>query len=187
LSYLTFSSPSEFTLKVADNTKHWDGTLEYSTDTENWNTWDGTSSISSSADGKLYMRGIGNTVITGGYYKWVLSGSNIACKGNIENLLDYATVASGEHPTMSTQCYAYMFYGCTSLVTPPELPATTLSSYCYVNMFSGCTSLTTAPELPATTLADGCYSGLFSDCTSLITAPELPATTLADNCYLNMF
>jgi len=50
-----------------------------------------------------------------------------------------------------------MFYGCTSLTTPPELPATTLDSYCYWSMFYGCTSLTTAPELPATTLTTYCY------------------------------
>jgi hypothetical protein len=31
--YLTFSSPSNFTLEVVDKTKYWDGTLEYSTDT----------------------------------------------------------------------------------------------------------------------------------------------------------
>jgi hypothetical protein len=33
------------------------------------------------------------------------------------------------------------------------LPVTVLTSQCYSNMFYGCTSLTTAPELPATTLA----------------------------------
>lgn len=34
-----------------------------------------------------------------------------------------------------------MFYGCTSLTTAPELPATTLVSSCYASMFRGCTSL----------------------------------------------
>ena len=34
-----------------------------------------------------------------------------------------------------------MFRGCTSLVTPPELPATTLANYCYSKMFNNCTSL----------------------------------------------
>jgi hypothetical protein len=34
-----------------------------------------------------------------------------------------------------------MFRGCTSLVTAPELPATTLSERCYYNMFYGCSSL----------------------------------------------
>ena len=34
-------------------------------------------------------------------------------------------------------------------------------------MFYGCTSLTTAPELPATTLATDCYGFMFRDCTLL--------------------
>jgi hypothetical protein len=34
-----------------------------------------------------------------------------------------------------------MFYGCTSLVNAPELPATTLASYCYRSMFESCTKL----------------------------------------------
>ncbi len=80
-----------------------------------------------------------------------------------------------------------MFYGCTSLTTAPELPATTLTDSGYKGMFYGCTSLTTAPELPATTLAYGCYENMFYGCTSLTTAPELPATTLETFCYKRMF
>ena len=34
-----------------------------------------------------------------------------------------------------------MFNGCTSLTTPPALPAMTLAEYCYSGMFNGCTSL----------------------------------------------
>ena len=90
--------------------------------------------------------------------------------------------------TLANYCYYYMFYGCTSLTTAPELPATTLANYCYYYMFYGCTSLTTAPELPATTLANSCYSYMFEGCTSLTTAPSiLPATTLAEDCYSHMF
>ena len=119
-SYLTFSSPSSFTLKVNDTTKHWDGILEYSTDTSTWSTWNGATTLSSAtsrSDNVLYLRGTGNTVITGNNnsYKWVLTGSDIACTGNIENLLDYATVESGNHPTMANYCYRYMFQNCTSL------------------------------------------------------------------------
>lgn len=33
--YLTFSSPNSFTIGVIDNTKYWNGTLEYSIDTIN--------------------------------------------------------------------------------------------------------------------------------------------------------
>ena len=190
--YLTFSSPNSFTLKVNDATKHWDGTLEYSTDASAWSTWDGTTTLSSATSGSdnvLYLRGTGNTVITGGNsnYKWVLTGSDISCIGNIENLLDYATVESGVHPTMAASCYEPMFNGCTSLTQAPALPATTLAEGCYASMFSGCTSLTQAPALPATTLADYCYYNMFNGCTSLTQAPALPATTLAEGCYMQMF
>ena len=188
--YLSFLGNEDFTLKT-DITKNWDGTLEYSTDTITWNTWNGTEI--SSAGSKLYLRGTGNTRITGdsAAYTFVFAGTDtlkIACKGNIENLLDYETVSAGEHPTMTEYCYFYMFYGCTSLTSAPALPATTLTYGCYQNMFNGCRSITTAPELPATTLAGYCYRGMFNRCTALTTAPRvLPATTLVDSCYRFMF
>ena len=192
IPYLTFSSPSSFTLAVNDATKHWDGTLEYSTDTSTWSTWDGTTTLSSATSGSdnvLYLRGTGNTVITGNKnsYKWVLTGSNITCIGNIENLLDYTTVKSWAHPTMADYCYAYMFYDCTSLTQAPALPATTVTAYCYAHMFRDCTSLTQAPALPATTMKGHCYYYMFSGCTGLTQAPALPATTLAAYCYEYMF
>ena len=192
LPYLTFSSPNSFTLAVNDATKHWDSILEYSTDASTWSTWDGTTALSSATSGSdnvLYLRGTGNTVITGNSskYKWVLTGGNVACIGNIENLLDYATVKSGVHPTMADYCYANIFFGCTNLTTAPALPATTLASNCYRSMFNGCTNLTTAPALPATTLASNCYQYMFYKCTSLTQIPALPATTLADSCYQYMF
>lgn len=89
--------------------------------------------------------------------------------------------------TLTYRCYGSMFLYCSKLLTAPKLPATTLTDYCYSSMFSDCTSLFTAPELPASTLVDNCYSGMFSRCTSLINAPELTATTLAENCYSSMF
>ena len=217
-SYLTFSSPSSFTLKVNDTTKHWDGTLEYFSADKEWTVWDGTATLTAvGSDGEyvLYIRGTGNTVITGNKssYGWVLTGADVKCSGNIETLLDYATVEAGNHPTMAdycyncmfrsckslTQapalpaitlanyCYQYMFFGCTALTQAPALPAIILANYCYYCMFNGCTALTQAPALPATTLADYCYGNMFYDCTSLTQAPALPATTLADYCYSNMF
>ena len=190
-SYLTFSSPNSFTLAVGDATKHWDGTLEYFNSNKTWTTWDGTTLSSVDNDGEhvLYLRGTGNTVITGNHanYRWVLTGSDVACIGNIENLLDYATVESGAHPMMAESCYGYMFYGCTGLTQAPALPATTLAEGGYTGMFFGCTSLAQAPALPATTLVNGCYSGMFDGCASLTQAPTLPATTLAEDCYNVMF
>ena len=191
-SYLTFSSPKNFTLEVNNRTKNWDGILEYFASDKTWTVWDGTTILSGhNNDGEyvLYLRGTGNTKITGmgTNINWIITGTDIKCIGNIENLLDYATVASGKHPTMAKFCYSQMFYGCTALTQAPDLPATTLANYCYSSMFSGCTSLTQAPELPATTLAYYCYSQMFSGCTSLTQAPELPATTLAKSCYFSMF
>ena len=217
-SYLMFSSPNSFTLRVYDTTKHWNGTLEYFNSNKTWSTWNGTTTLSSiDNDGEhvLYLRGTGNTKITGNTsdYKWVLTGSDIACIGNIENLLDYATVEAGQHPgmanfcyyamfrgcasltqapalpatTLVSDCYDSMFYDCTSLIQAPALPATTLANYCYYSIFQGCTSLTQTPALPATTLANHCYSYMFADCTSLTQAPALPVTTLAEYCYQRMF
>ena len=190
LPYLSFIGNEDFTLKTSNTTANWDGILEYSTDTTTWSTWDGTE-ISSSGN-SLYLRGTGNTKITGSSinYRFVFTGTDslkIACEGNIENLLDYSTVMNGNNPNMTINCYRPMFNGCTSLITAPKLPATTLANYCYYGMFVDCTSLTTAPELPATTLANRCYTQMFYGCTSLTTAPELPATTLATRCYAQMF
>ena len=96
------------------------------------------------------------------------------------NLLSYVD-------TLSKYCYDSMFYGCTSLVNAPELPAIELDLYCYSSMFYGCTSLVNAPELPAIELAGNCYSYMFNGCTSLVNAPELPAIKLAGDCYSYMF
>ena len=190
--YLTFSSPSSFTLAVLDGMKLWDGKMEFSTDTETWTEWNGEE-ISSEVSGdsnNLYLRGIGNTIILGddgAEYYWVLTGSGIKCIGNIENLLDYITVASGNHPTMADRCYYNMFSNCTGLTQAPDLPATTLTEGCYSGMFAGCTGLTQAPALPATTLATYCYRRMFRGCTSITQVPALPATTLTNYCYSMMF
>ena len=195
-SYLTFSSPNSFTLAVGDATKHWDGTLEYFASNKTWTVWDGITTLSSvDNDGEyvLYLRGTGNTKM--GCFDesmeepapWVINGTNVRCNGNIETLLDYATVEAGQHPTMAVTCYSFMFYGCTALTQAPSLPATTLTEGCYYGMFYGCTGLTHAPSLPATTLATNCYYSMFQGCTSLTQAPALPATTLATYCYNSMF
>ena len=123
-----------------------------------------------------------------------------ACSGNIETLLDYTTTESGNHPTMASSCYEYMFQNCTSLTQAPDLPATTLAEGCYVGMFAGCSSLTHAPALPATTLAAGCYYGMFLECTNLKLSstqtgeymqeyriPTIDTGTTATDALTNMF
>ena len=195
-SYLTFSSPNSFTLAAETATKYWAGTLEYFASDRTWTTWDGTtplSSVNSNDEYVLYLRGTGNTALryhdeTEDVYKgWVINGTDVRCNGNIETLLDYATVETGQHPAMANYCFCSLFHSCTALTKAPDLPATTLVEGCYSRMFLGCTSLTQAPALPATTLADFCYTAMFGHCTGLTKAPALPATTLAAACYTAMF
>ena len=90
--------------------------------------------------------------------------------------------------TLVDNCYAYMFYGCSSLTTAPDLPATTLARYCYSNMFRGCSSLTQAPIIAAIDASSNfCCAHMFASCTSLTVAPELLATKVGGYSYQNMF
>ena len=181
--FLTFSSPNSFTLNVVDNQKYWDGTLETSTDKTNWNEWNGTSAVSSSNDGKLYLRGTSNTLITGqnasaSTKAWILTGSNISCSGNIENLLDYATVQNGNHPPMAERCFYALFINNTALISAPDMLATTLTRECYRIMYQGCSNLVTAPEeLPALADAGASYYQMFKDCSSLVRPPKIMLTS----------
>ena len=166
--------------------KRWKGIIEYSLDKINWYNWDGEE-IKSYI---IYMRGYGNTEITGAFYHegWRFETKDkLICRGNIEALLNYKLCANGEHPPMSDRCYRGMFKGCTSLVEAPALPATELADSCYKGMFSGCTSLSAPPALPAEKLAEDCYAAMFKGCTSLTEAPALPATKLVYGCYWAMF
>ena len=170
------------------------------------------------ANGKLYLKATANAWVLDNAlnYNFITASGSHNVGGNIMSLLygdnyvsqtelpavgynlinlfkNNTTLISASHlylpATVTIGCYQGMFHGCTSLTTPPALPATTLAPSCYGTMFYGCTSLTTAPVLPATTLAyaNSCYSSMFSRCTALTTAPTLPATTLAYGCYEWMF
>lgn len=150
---LEFTSTEAFSIST---TKNWNGKLEY-TNGSGWKTWDG-SEITSGENGSdhcIYLRGTGNSKITGttsSSAKWSIIGTNIASNGDIDLLLDYSTVKSGNRPAMASNCYNSMFYGCTSLTAAPSLPATTLASHCYYAMFYGCT------KIKLSTTASGTYT-----------------------------
>ena len=123
------------------------------------------------------------------YYYFDMTGT-IEAKGNIQSLM-------GFRDKCVDYCYCHLFDGCTSLTTPPELPAE-LANVCYERMFKGCSNLSTAPQLsqPVNIHIPGigyqniytaCYLGMFENCTSLTTPPALPASTLANWCYNSMF
>ena len=163
-------------------------TLETSTDGINWSTYTFGSTITlANVWDKVYWRNTSETT-TGfstsawsDYYQFDMSGS-ISASWDINTLL-----CKNSTDTLSNYCFVNLFYGCASLTTAPELPATILAEGCYANMFNNCTALTTVPELPATMLAASCYTGMFTSCTALTSLPKLPAITLVNSCYREMF
>ena len=184
---LTFISSGNSTVCLAKVGAPDEITLEYSTDESHWNPYTIGEKIAL-ADGTFLLFRAGEqknlkfSKDTRNYYHFEITGP-ISAQGSIMSLLD-----SDFSTTLPEECAFYsLFNGCTSLLSAPELPATTLALYCYMSMFKGCSALTSAPELPATTLALFCYKSMFEGCSALTSAPELPATTLADACYAAMF
>lgn len=181
---LTFTGEDGKDFGMSATYQSWDGTLEWSTDHSEWKTF--RTSTVHSANGKLYLRGSGNTTFNKTTYHGVQMwlSARVACSGNIQTLLQY-----DNPPEAITErnCFDGFFYANTKLIKAPDLPATTLAYGSYLSMFNGCTNLQEAPELPALTLNDSCYQNMFDGCTSLTTTPEFPATTLKSYCYYQMF
>ena len=118
-----------------------------------------------------------------------LSGYNYAFYKLFQNCHTIQNVSKNFLPAMvlSSNCYYYMFYNCSNLLTAPDLPATTLAGSCYYSMFYNCSNLLTAPNLPGQTLQSYCYYCMFYNCKSLTQAPIISATTLAYHCCYYMF
>ena len=226
IPYLTFSAASEQTMTMVSYRYTLDESIEYSVNGSEWTqvgkvSGDEASGITYTTitfggeKGTLRMRGKSATGMAeneNNYAKITFGNSEVpvSCTGDIRTLVDYTNyrdaatsqarfsamffgctnlISAPELPAtdLATNCYAVMFRGCTGLTAAPALPATELEYGCYQTMFFGCTGLTTAPALPATALAESCYSSMFYGCTGLTTAPVLPATTLANYCYSSMF
>ena len=100
------------------------------------------------------------------YYHFTFSEKNVSVSGNVMSLIDNRVKGS---TIPCDYCFNSLFRDCKKLtsVADLKLPATELTSQCYAQMFSGCTSLTAAPELPATELTSQCYAGMFYGCTKL--------------------
>lgn len=153
--YLTFRSAASFSLSVSS--PKWDGKIEYSTDTENWTEWNGSSVSAALSDGqyRLYLRGENNTNLNGGNYSgWSLTGSNIYCEGDIETLRGY----DGNVPAMGANCYSYLFQNCTSLRSLPILSATSVADFGYYNMFAGCAGIEIYDSAPDATWSSVAWS-----------------------------
>ena len=167
--YLTFSSSLPFTIETKNLSKNWDGIIEWSSDAISWFLWDGATTLSSNTSNSLLVRGIGNTVITGNNrdHRWVLNGNNINCLGNIECLLDYQTVANGNHPNTANYAFAYLFSENTDIISAPSISSVNLSQYCFVEFCSWCANLKTIPKISQTEYPDGCFQYSFWGCSKL--------------------
>ena len=161
--------------------------VQYSFDEKNWIVWD-YKEITIPNGSTVYLKGNNPK----GFSKGFPMNNHFMMQGKIEAHGNIMSLIYGEHcdaiPTIPNSCcFESLFQGCKSLLTAPEMPATTLTEGCYQFMYRWCFSLSVAPELPAKELRWGCYKGMFYGCTSLVKAPSLPALNLADCCYSYMF
>lgn len=213
---LFFQSASPFSIAILY--KGWEGHLQYSIDNCTWNEVTINTAMESASNGlvhRLFLRGYGNTIITGSgigdnNFMTITSTESVQCLNQLNSLLEYR---STDIPVISSYCYrgifrncaslisapempagsigqdalSFAFVNCTSLVKAPKLPSTYVANYGYRKMFEGCTSLTSAPELPAKTINTGSYYGMFGGCTSLIKAPSLSAKEVGQYGYREMF
>ena len=204
--YITFKSPTaSFTLTPGDGTVAGkDGILEYSTDAETWIEWDELTALSSgvqNGSNVLYIRGTGNTTITGtsgsvGTKGWHITGSNVSVIGNIAALLDWRTVAKGRLPEISSGAFSYLFghganqsswgqaikYAHQLVIPYEELPG---YAFCY--MFRNQKALLTPPSLPAMTVGQFAYQSMFDGAAALTIPPALQATSIRRGSYKWMF
>lgn len=191
----------------------WNNNIEISSDKNTWTDYTAGDNITlANIWDKVYLRNKSTSVATYAWQFYTSTNAEFEVSWNVTTLLSkYGTdtllyAGSGNYwcfewtfhqcsiltppelpaTTLAEKCYQGMFYQ-SSILTAPTLPATTLAGNCYFEMFELCQRLTNAPQLPATTLATNCYYRMFRDCSNLTTAPSLPATTLAKRCYYMMF
>ena len=193
----TLMAPGQFSIKIRNNKKNWDGVLKYSTDKVVWHEWDGTTTITSEdkAISSLHFRGIGNTHMTdkddnqSGFeiVSAPVDGYFVMPNGKLDALLDYRTVTNGNTPTRADFAFRYLFAWdhFRPVYRTFEL-STNLTTSCYSGLFYR-SHIIQAPILPATTLANGCSSEMFNGCVDLESLPLLPAKVLKPSCYLWMF
>ena len=135
---------------------------------------------------RVYLRSIATTWSNGdGLGCPITCTNNYNVGGNIMSMLFGSNFTGNETEFPSNTSRNFRsFLKCNKLVNANELllPAITLTPQCYNYMFIGCTSLTTAPELPATTLANYCYQGMFNGCTSLNSIKCLATDISATEC-----
>lgn len=199
---VAFYGDIPFNLSTANQSKNWDGGMQYFDPVYGWLDWNGGDVRSFWRNGwhVLALRGFQNTYVTGNSnIPFAIQNADspyasrtVKVVGNIENLLDYISVREGRHPPMGDGAFASLFFpsvlGLTLDISRFSLPATQLSANCYYQMFINCGIIGTI-ELPAQIMYEGCYKRMFAGTRSEggFRTPALPAVKLAPECYQEMF
>ena len=137
---------------------------------------------------KLYLKGNNNSygamwsVVTK-----IIVTKSYNLYGNIKSLV-YGDNFNVDTFPNSGDCTFWQMFRDTPVIDASNLILPTqLRSVMYSNMFAGCTSLIAPPELPATTTVYQCYNGMFNGCTSLAIAPLLRSSHVDMYSYQGMF
>ena len=129
--------------------------IEYSLDSgATWMTLAASeSTLAIAAGDEVMWRHVYDSSDTNGIGTFSATG-HFDAKGNAMSLL-YGSNFETHQTTVPNRAFRYLFSGNTHLIRAEEmlLPANQLGASSYDNMFFGCTNLTTPPELPADYLA----------------------------------
>lgn len=181
------------TVRLVKNSGAPDVTLQYTTDSINWQDYTVGDTITlPNAGNKVGFRAkttnaaFGNNTNTS-FNGWVGTGQ-LSVSGNINSLLDKDNYATLTDISSRQRVFNWMFYNMTSLVSAEDLtlPCTTIGKFAYNNMFQGCTNMTKAPkEIAATTISgttgDWPMAGMFKGCTSITKSPYFHFTNINSN------
>lgn len=195
--YLTFEVLSNGNITWNNASKH--NAISYSINNGSWTTITTTTTFAVSRGNKIRFKGENNSYY-GDKFETTISFN---LSGNIGSLVWGDNFSSGNYQfTPSNYFLGPMFSGCTGLVDASklQLPFEAVKYADYSGLFKGCTALLFPPELPATSIGterweeepynwDGgfAYGSMFMDCTSLLYAPNLPAEYITQYCYDMMF
>lgn len=125
--------------------------------------------IASLCFGDNFNTGSALTMPDNAYYYMFYNQTNLVSAKNL-------TFASYEETSRDGMCR--MFYGCTGLVSTPDLSTITTVGMNGMNqMFYGCTSLTETNVDNVETVKEAGMYDMFNSCTSLTTGPDLRSIT----------
>lgn len=162
-------------------------TIQYSKNGGAWQTMTSGTSISVVNGDEVHLKG-SNTIYCG---NTITCTTEFNVEGNAMSLIFDDGFTTGR-TTQDSFAFAYLFSGCTTLISSEnlKLPAPSPGSYAYYSMFEGCTNMVYSPKIiPMDNISLSsyvCYH-MFYGCTSLTTTPELPATRVGEYCYYSMF